>query len=717
MLELLRVRSFAIIDELEVTFSSGFNALTGETGAGKSILVDALHLILGGRALSDAVRTGAEEAEVQALLRPRDPAACDARLSALGLPGAGAEMVVRRTVHRESPGGEAARGRSRAWINGALATVAQLQAATRGLLDISGQHEHVGLLDAALHLDLLDAHAGLQELRGQFSAAFGELAEAEKARAQLDSDEAQRAERADWLKFQLDEIEKAKPLPGEDEQLAQERRVLAAAEKLRGGALESEALLSEVGPAKAARRLEELAAIDPSLAPLAQSVRGASAELVEAARELSRYAQRAGGDPQRLGEIDERIEVLRRIARKHGGNLDTALQRRDAMRAELASLENHDEELARRADQVRKLTAAARALAATLSEKRRSAARGFTKAVAAELAALGMKSELDVRFTPVTEGAIHGVGPRGLETAELLLSANPGEELRPLQRIASGGELSRVLLAVKRVLAEGDPVDAYLFDEVDAGIGGATADSVGRALSAVARRRQVICITHLPQIAAFADKHLAAEKEVIKGRTHTRVVAVEGEGRVRELARLLSGTATEVALQHARELLAAAQEPPDQEPARARGALEEPASPATGGARKGGALEEPASPATGGARKGGALEEPASPATGGARKRGALEEPASPATGGARKRGALEEPASPATGGERKRGALEEPASPATGGARKGGALEEPASPATGGARKGGALEEPASPATGGARKRGALAKRARKAS
>jgi len=553
MLELLRVRSFAIIEELEVSFASGFNVLTGETGAGKSILVDALHLILGGRALSDSVRTGAEEAEVQALLRPRDPAACDARLASLGLPGAGAELVVRRTVHRE--------GRSRAWVNGALATAAQLQAATRGLLDISGQHEHVGLLDAALHLDLLDSHAGLGELRVQYTAAFGELAEAEKARAQLDSDEAQRAERADWLKYQLDEIEKAKPEPGEDERLAQERRVLAAAEKLRGGALESEALLSEIGPAKAAKRLEELAAIDPSLQKLAQAVRGASAELIEAGRELSKYAQRAGGDPQRLSEIDERIEALRRIARKHGGNLAAALQRRDQMKAELASLENHDEELARRGEQVRKLSAVARALAEKLSEKRRAAARGFTKAVAGELAALGMKSELDVRFTPASEGTIEGLGPRGLETAELLLSPNPGEELRPLQRIASGGELSRVLLAVKRVLAEGDPVDAYLFDEVDAGIGGATADAVGRALAAVARRRQVICITHLPQIAAFAGRHLAAEKEVIKGRTHTRVVPAEGEERVRELARLLSGTATDVALQHARELLAAAQEP------------------------------------------------------------------------------------------------------------------------------------------------------------
>jgi DNA repair protein RecN (Recombination protein N) len=552
MLELLRVRAFAIIEELEVHFAPGFNVLTGETGAGKSILVEALHLVLGGRAQVDSVRTGAEEAEVQALFRPRHPAECDARLQSLGLPAAGGELVVRRTVQRE--------GRSRAWVNGALATAAQLQAATRGLLDISGQHEHVGLLDAALHLDLLDAHAQLGAVRAEFSQAYAALAEAEKARAQLDSDESQRAQRADWLRFQLDELEKAVPEPGEDERLVQERRVLAAAEKLRAGAEEVEAVLSEAQAAKAARKLEEMASIDPALTTLAQAVRGASAELDEAARELSRYAARAGGDPQRLEEIDERIEVLRRISRKHGGTLASALQRRDQMRAELASLENHDEELARREAEVAKLAGTARVLAEKLSRERRAAAGAFGKAVAHELSALGMaQSELSVRFNPAGDGAISGVGPSGLETAELLLSPNPGEELRPLSRIASGGELSRVLLAVKRVLAGSDPVDAYLFDEVDAGIGGATADAVGKALAAVARRRQVICITHLPQIAVFASKHLTVEKEVLKGRTHSRVAPVDGDERVRELARLLSGKPTDVALEHARELLAAAQ--------------------------------------------------------------------------------------------------------------------------------------------------------------
>lgn len=564
MLDLLRVRNFAIIDALEVRFEPGFNVLTGETGAGKSILVDALHLALGGRAQADGVRTGAEEAEVEALFRPRDPSRLDARLAELGLPAGGEELLVKRTVQRE--------GRSRAWVNGALATAAQLQAATRALLDISGQHEHVGLLDAATHLDLLDVFARAGSARSAYVEAFARLAEAESARAALDSSESARAERADWLRWQLDELVKIDPKPGEDELLAQERKLLAAAARLRAGTEEAEELLragegaAVEKAARAVKRLDELAAIDPQLAPLAQAVRGALAELDEAGRALGKYAARAGGDPERLAELDERLELLRKLARKHGGTLAAAIARRGAMQAELDALGNHGEELARRAAEVVRRALEAHKLGRALSEKRRAAADGFSRAVAGELAALGMaKSELAVRFAEVAEGGIAGpegavLGPRGLEGAELLLSPNPGEELRPLARIASGGELSRVLLAVKRVLAEGDPVDAYLFDEVDAGIGGATADAVGRALAAVSKRRQVICITHLPQIAAFARRHLVVEKEVARGRTQSRVAQVEGEGRVTELARLLSGHVTEAALVHARELLEKAAE-------------------------------------------------------------------------------------------------------------------------------------------------------------
>ena len=565
MLDLLTVRAFAIIDELEVRFASGLNVLTGETGAGKTILVDALHLVLGGRAQADVVRTGAEEAEVQALFRPRDPERTDLRLRALGLPACGAEMVVRRIVQRE--------GRSRAYVNGALATASQLQQATRGILDISGQHEHVGLLDAETHLDLLDAFAQAGPLRAAYQEAFDALSEADRQRARLDSDESARSERASFLRYQLDELCKADPRAGEDEALAQERRVLAAAERLRAGADEAESLLRSGDQAavtlaaRAVRRLEELSGIDPQLAALAASVRAAAAELDEAARTLSRYAARPGVDPERLATLDERLELLRRLARKHGGSLASALSRKRVMEDELSSLEHHDEALVLAQARVTACAAEALRSGAELSSRRRAAAAGFSRAVASELSGLGMgRTELSVRFATPPAGVAAGaemLGPRGLESAEILLSPNPGEELRPLARIASGGELSRVLLAVKRILAEADEVDTYLFDEVDAGIGGATADAVGRALASVARSRQVVCITHLPQIAVFAERHQLVDKEVAKGRTHSTVRAVEGDARVRELARLLGGQPSQVAIEHARELLEQAQRPKD----------------------------------------------------------------------------------------------------------------------------------------------------------
>jgi DNA repair protein RecN (Recombination protein N) len=353
MLDSLRVRSFAIIEDLEVRFAPGFNALTGETGAGKSILVEALHLVLGGRAQADAVRTGCEEAEVEALFRPRDPEALSARLAQLGLPPAGAELLVRRVVQRE--------GRSRAYVNGALATASQLQQASSALLDISGQHEHVGLLDAGKHLELLDAHARLQPSRAAYAEAYARLEAAEKARAALDADESARAQRADFLRYQLDELKKADPQPGEDEKLANDRRVLAAAEKLRGGAEEADELLRKgdaaavQSAARALKRLDELAQIDAQLSPLAASVRSAVAELDEAARSLGKYAGKLESDPDRLLEIDERLEVLRRLARKHGGSLAAAIERRASMEAELVALDRHDETLAERAAEVQRL--------------------------------------------------------------------------------------------------------------------------------------------------------------------------------------------------------------------------------------------------------------------------------------------------------------------------------------------------------------------------
>ncbi len=554
MLVALKVQALAIIDALEIDFGPELTVLSGETGAGKSILVDALHLALGGRALGGVVRTGADEASVEALFAPEDPASCDARLAALGLPTGGAELVVRRLV--------AAEGRSRAYINGALASAAQLAQVTRGLVDISGQHEHVSLLDTASHLGLLDAHAGLAEDRAAYDVARAGVAVALAAAERLDVDETARARRIEELRFCQDEIDALEPRPDEETQLAAERRVLASAGKLQEAASIAEALVysgdqAAVGTVgRALGRVREAAVIDAQLRSTQVSLESALVELTEAGRTLGAYMRQVAADPERLATLEERLAALMRLFRKHAvADAAALLAKREAFAKERAELTAHEEHLATAQAEVKRQAELARQLGKKLSVKRRAAAKDFTTCVLATLADLDMKkTQLAVEFTPAA-GLCGDLGPRGLEDAELLLSPNPGEALRPLARIASGGELSRVLLAVKSVLAGIDPVDTYVFDEADAGIGGPTGDAVGRALSKVAQRRQVLAITHLPQIAAYADAHLSVDKVVAGGRTSSRMVRLQGEARVSELARMLGGSRSPAALAHAQELL------------------------------------------------------------------------------------------------------------------------------------------------------------------
>jgi len=562
MLTLLRIARFAVIDELEVRFEPGMNVLTGETGAGKSILVNALHLLLGGRATADVVRTGHDECTVEALFEPSDPAAFDAGLDAAGLPPcADGQLVVRRAVHRE--------GRSRAWVNGSPATASQLAQATSRLVDISSQHEHTSLLDESGHLDLLDAFAGLGTRREAYRTAWDALSAAGRLLTSLQTSEAERARRLDYVRFQLDELERADPRPGEDSALAEERTRLASAEKLREAASGAESLLySRDGAAvelldRAAGDLEKAAGADPALKPLADSLRESVVRVSDAARELGRYARALHADPARLEALDDRLDVLRRLARKHGGDLASVLRRRDEMRLEVSQLVSHEEHLAAaQADHARRLDEAGR-LADALSSARTAAAGRFAAAVVEQLGALDMKrTVLEVRVEPLaaSEGSVEAGGvrldARGRDGVRFLFSPNPGEEPRPLARIASGGELSRAMLALKRVLARRDPVETWIFDEVDAGIGGATGEVVGRMLRDAAHDRQVLCITHLAQIAACAGTHFVVRKETRAGRTRTGLERLEGaDERRRELARMLSGHVTDASLRHAGELV------------------------------------------------------------------------------------------------------------------------------------------------------------------
>jgi DNA repair protein RecN (Recombination protein N) len=589
MLTTLRVSGFAIVDAIDVRFGPGLNVLTGETGAGKSILVNALHLVLGGRMSGEVLRDGAEEAVVEAIFELPAAHPVLARLEAAGLPIGerrssrmrldatdSCELLVRRVAARG--------GRGRAFVNGALCTVSMLEAALRGAVDISGQHEHVSLLDPATHLELLDGFAGVADsaagadlapLLLRYRAAHAALAALVRERDALAADEGERARRADYLAFQLAELDRADPAPGELEELEDERRVLASAEKLREAARAAEALAyGEEGSAservgQAARALAEAALLDRRLEPALALLRSAAVELEEAGRELGRYADGVGGDPERLAAVEDRLELLRALARKHGGSLEQAVARRGEMREELSRLRGGGERLGALAAEISQRGQDAMGLARELTRARTKAARAFAEAVRRELEGLAMgRCRLEAALVP-PEGGIpvdgEVLGPDGAERAEILIAPNPGEPPRPLARIASGGELSRLLLAVKRTLSRKDPVATYVFDEVDAGIGGAVAEAMGRVLAEVSRGRQVICVTHLPQVAAFADRHHRVEKLVSAGRTRAAVSLLEDEDdRRREVARMMAGsTITEAAVEHAGALIRAARARPE----------------------------------------------------------------------------------------------------------------------------------------------------------
>ncbi|HET9450480.1 MAG TPA: DNA repair protein RecN [Aggregicoccus sp.] len=555
MLTGLRISNVAVIEEVEVGFGTGLTVLTGETGAGKSILVDALGLLLGGRADADCIRAGCEEASVEGVFLRTAPLA--ARLEELGLPDLGEELAVRRVVGRT--------GRGKAYVNGALVTVGVLGKLMRGAVDIAGQHEHVSLFDGALHRALLDRYG---ELAGALTAYYGDYAALRDVQSRMEAlggDEAKVRQRAEFLRFQLEEIVRVDPKPGEDAALDQERKRLAGSEKLRRQAAEAEALLcggedgSVVeGVGRALGLVSEALKLDPALAPLAQSLGGALAELEEAGRGLGRYVGALESDPERLAEVDERLDAIKRLCRKHASPLEAVLARRGELEAELSTLDNRQEILESLDAERRKAEAKARASGAALSKARAACAADFGARVREGLAQLALgKAAFEVRVTPT-----ESLRPEGLDEVEFFFSANPGEPLRALAKVASGGEASRLLLALKRALAGSDGCGSYILDEADSGVSGAIADVVGRMIKDVSGHRQVLCITHLPQVAAYADAHLLIRKDLRGERTVSEVVALAaGSERTQELARMLSGVeVTREALGAAEALVRSAQQ-------------------------------------------------------------------------------------------------------------------------------------------------------------
>jgi DNA repair protein RecN (Recombination protein N) len=541
VLTLLRIRQLAIVEELEVAFGPGLNVVTGETGAGKSILVDALQLVLGARARPELVRSGAERAEIEAIFDLRANPTARRRLPEDLAPDG--ELLLRRTVE--------AGGRTRAYIDGRLATVAELARIGAGLCDISSQHEHHSLVDAGSHLAYLDAYAGLADEAAGLRAVWEELLSARKRVDTLLA--AQKEDRADWLRFQIAEIERVLELDVDDAEIQRLRNVHELAGVVGGaeGKLHSAEGSVTARLSRVSADLSSASRLDPALAGLSERLAGLETELADVAHELGRYLRGLRADPARLAQLEDAAHELKRLRRKHGEDLRGAHRERARELDALADVGNHI--LDAEAD-VERLTLDVGRRSAALTAHRRGSAGRLAAAITDELASLGM-GEARV----AVEVAEAGQGPRGADHVEFLIATNRGEEPRPLRKVASGGELSRALLAVKRVLAALGPAGMYVFDEVDTGVGGAVAEAIGQKLRDVSMYHPVVCVTHLPQIAAFGRQHFHVRKQVSGERTRSSVVQLSEGERVEELARMLGGSRVGAAARAAAaELLQAA---------------------------------------------------------------------------------------------------------------------------------------------------------------
>jgi DNA repair protein RecN (Recombination protein N) len=559
VLERLTIRDLAVIERAEFTLGAGLNAVTGETGAGKSLIVQAVSLLVGEKGDADAVREGASAAVVEGEFRLAGETARRAAelFREWGLDFDGETVIVRREV--------TGAGRSRASVNQSAVTLAGLKRLGEVLADLHGQHEHQSLLRPEAGLLTLDRLADLEDERARYGEALAAWREAGAELERLESSLATFAERSDYLRHAAAELDQARLIAGEEEDLQRESARLAHADRLRALATEALTRLSEGeaaasdGLAAAEHALSQAAALDSSLEETLPVLRDARIAATETARTLSAYLDGLEADPRALESIETRRDLIARLTRKYRRDVPALLAWRDQITQELAVGDDATGTLERARERVTDAEKALRAAGRMLSRKRAAAASEWGPRITRELKPLGL-GHAHIDFSVVTpEDAARRPAPHGLDEVSLRFTANPGEPPRPLQRIASGGELSRVMLALKSVLQEQDRVDLLLFDEVDSGIGGAVAQAVGERLRRLSRHRQIICVTHLPMIAALAAHHLRVTKHVSGGRTLARVDAVDGEARVAELARMLAGDrVTDTTRRQARELLGAA---------------------------------------------------------------------------------------------------------------------------------------------------------------
>lgn len=554
MLEHLHIRNVALIKESEISFGDGLNILTGETGAGKSMIIDSLQFALGGRAGKDFLRHGEKQAAVEALFSVQSQALTE-KLAENGIaPEEDGTLLITRTLSEA--------GKSVCRINGSTVTVGMLKEIAEDMIDIYGQHEHQSLLNPVKHIRLLDRFcgAGFGEAMEEYKNSRQRLKELEKQLTILIGDESQREQRMDMLLFQKEEIEAAELREGEEDALLEQKKRLSSMERLIRLTGESITLLYDgddrapsacdrLGDALA--KLQEAAEYDAALSPLADALADGYAAVEDCARELKREAEKQEADPEELERIEERLQLFYKLKRKYGGSIEAVLEFYEKAVQELEFLSNSSEKAAElsaeKAEEEKRLSA----LAETLTARRRATAEQVEEQIETALHDMEMKH---ARFhIQIEEKADWGAD--GKDKVEFLISANAGEPLKPLAKIASGGEMSRVMLALKTVLVDADEIGTFIFDEIDTGVSGRTARRVGEKMRFLGGKRQLLCITHLPQIAAMADNHFLIEKESDAGETVTRVTALDEEGAVREVARLMNDV-TETTLAAARELLA-----------------------------------------------------------------------------------------------------------------------------------------------------------------
>ena len=549
MLAEIRLQNFAIIDDISINFGDGLNIITGETGTGKSLIIDAINVILGDRFTAGHAKFPGREAVVEALFEIPPGGRVAENLEKSGIAGPGAELVVKRVLTEK--------GKNRIYVNGSIVTLGVLSEATQGLVNMFGQHEHQNLLKKNNYISYLDDFSQLKHELSEYKAVYAELAELGGKIEALEKKRLEGTEKRDYLRFQVEEIDNVSPSSGEDSRLEEERTRLENSEKFSSSLRSATGLLYEGENSaidslkQATSRLEEVSGLDSSLGKLRDRIGALLIEAEDVFYGLSEFADKVEHNPARLEEVISRLEDIKKLKRKHGGSIEEILEKRRRMESELGEIDNSDEllaELEKKRDSLRgEVLRAAR----SISSARKAGAGRLEELFAGEAESVGLKNS---RFE--TEFGEKELSADGFDRVDFLFSANPGQKPRPVIRVASGGELSRIMLALRSFVSAGDPGSILIFDEADAGIGGVVAETIGKKIKGLSAENQVVCITHLPQVAKFADTHLLVAKSFGEGETEVSVDVLSGRRRVEEISRMLAGqSVSEKTFEVAEELI------------------------------------------------------------------------------------------------------------------------------------------------------------------